>query len=110
MAMVVASALLHFDGEQYHMGDFVVMPNHVHLLAVFTTSDAMKRHCASWMHFAAVRINRLLGQKGRFWQQDAFDHLVRSPEQYAYLRNCIESNPKKAALAVGEYYYRKLDS
>jgi len=28
LSKIVADALLHFDGDRYHMGDFVVMPNH----------------------------------------------------------------------------------
>ena len=35
LAQIVADSLLHFDKERYRMGDFVIMPNHVHLLAVF---------------------------------------------------------------------------
>lgn len=32
VAEQVLNALLHFGGNRYHMGDFVIMPNHVHLL------------------------------------------------------------------------------
>jgi type I restriction enzyme R subunit len=31
LAKIVADSLLHFDGQRYRMGDFVVMPNHVRL-------------------------------------------------------------------------------
>ena len=34
---------------------------------------------------------------------DVFDHLVRSPEQFEYLRRYIADNPKAAGLASGEY-------
>jgi hypothetical protein len=33
LARLVADGLLHFDGQRYLLGDFVVMPNHVHVLA-----------------------------------------------------------------------------
>ena len=109
LAQIVADSLLHFDGERYRMGDFVVMPNHVHLLAVFGSAAALKDQCDSWMHFTAFEINRALGEKGKFWQQEPFDHLVRSPEQYDYLRDYIADNPKKARLKPGEYIYRRYD-
>ena len=32
---VVADSLRHFDGDRYRLTDFVVMPNHVHVLAAF---------------------------------------------------------------------------
>jgi len=108
LARIVAESLVHFDGGRYRMGDFVVMPNHVHLLTVFPSAEAMKDQCDSWLHHTAVQINRCLREKGKFWQQEPFDHLVRSPEQYEYLRQYIADNPKKACLKEGEYFYRRL--
>jgi putative transposase len=109
LAKIVTDSLLHFDGERYRMGDFVVMPNHVHLLASFATAETMKDHADSWLHYTAVQINRKLGEKGKFWQQEPFDHLVRSLEQYDYLRQYIADNPKKAKMQTGEYYYRRYE-
>lgn len=107
LAKIVADSLLHFDGHRYRMGDFVVMPNHTHLLAAFATAEMMQEQCDSWLHYTAAQINRHLGRKGKFWQQEPFDHLVRSPEQYDYLRQYIVDNPKKANLRAGEYFYRR---
>ena len=109
LAQIIADSLLHFDGERYRMGDFVVMPNHVHLLAVFPTAEAMKAQCDSWLHYTAVRINQVIGEKGKFWQQEPFDHLVRSPEQYDYLRQYIADNPLKAGLKPGGFLYRRFN-
>jgi type I restriction enzyme R subunit len=78
LAKIVADSFLHFDGERNRMGDFIIMPNHVHLLAVF-------------------------------FEEEPFDHLVRSPEQYEYLRAYIADNPKKARLKLGEYLYRRFN-
>ncbi|MCR9293950.1 MAG: hypothetical protein NXI32_14590 [bacterium] len=108
-AMIVADSLMHFDRERYRMGDFIVMPNHVHLLVAFRTSEQMRRQFNSWLHWTATKINRAVGSSGHFWQQEPFDHLVRSNEQYAYLRDYIRDNPKKANLSPGEYYYRRAD-
>ena len=110
LAATVADSLLHFDGDRYRMGDFVIMPNHVHLLAAFGTEDALVTQCDSWLHYMAFRINQTLREKGKFWQQEPFDHLVRSPEQYAYLRKYIANNGKKAKLSPGEYLYRRYES
>jgi type I restriction enzyme R subunit len=101
LAKVVADSLRHFDGERYELTDFVVMPNHVHVLVVFPDERSMLPQCESWKHFSATRINRLLGRKGRFWQQDGFDHLVRSAEQFEYLRDYIANNPIRARLRSG---------
>ena len=106
LSEIVASALVHFDGERYRMGDFIVMPNHVHLLCAFADADAMREQFDSWQHYTAFQINKRLGQKGKFWQGDPFDHLVRSPEQYEYLRDYVRDNPRKAGISKGQYHYR----
>jgi putative transposase len=105
LARIVADSLLHFDGERYAMGDFVVMPNHVHLLVQFAAPVGMKAQCASWKHFTARQINRVLGQTGHFWQGESFDHLVRSPEQFERVRAYIAENPRRANLREGEYLH-----
>ena len=109
LAKIVADSLLHFDGQRYRMGDFIVMPNHVHLLAAFGSEEAMTEQCDSWLHYTAFRINRRIGRKGKFWEQEPFDHLVRSVEQYEYLRKYIAENPIKAGLKPGEYLYRRFE-
>ena len=88
---------------------FAIMPNHFHLLATFPTEIAMREQCDSWLHYTAFQINPLIGSKGKLWQQEPFDHLVRSIEQYDYLRDYIRKNPEKANLRVGEYTYRRFD-
>jgi putative transposase len=105
LAEIVANSLKHFDGERYVLTDFVVMPNHVHLLAAFENETAMLAQCESWKHFTAAQMNRWLGRKGRFWEQDGFDHLVRSPEAFAYLRQYIAENPQRARLAATDFIH-----
>jgi putative transposase len=109
LAKIVADSLMHFDGARYRMGDFVVMPNHVHLLASFGSEESMLTLCDSWMHYTAHQINMQLGRKGKFWQQEPFDHLVRSPEQYVYLKKYIKENGPKAGLNENQYLYRRYE-
>ncbi len=105
---IVADSLQHFDGERYLLTDFVVMPNHLHVLAAFPDEGFLLKQCESWKQFTATRINRLIGAKGRFWQQDGFDHLVRSDAQFEYLRDYVAKNPSKAKLGGGEFvHFRK---
>jgi REP element-mobilizing transposase RayT len=108
MSQIVADSLRHFDGDRYVMRSFVVMPNHIHMLAQFPTEGGMKAQCESWKRFTATKINRELQRQGYFWQGESFDHLVRSEEQYFHLVEYIANNPRKAGLSAGEYrYYRR---
>jgi REP element-mobilizing transposase RayT len=101
----VSSALHHFDGNRYQLGDFVVMPNHVHLLVCLLGTTDIEQQCKSWKRFSATEINRLIGQKGRFWQEESFDHLVRSPEQFDYFERYIAENPSKARLSSSDFMH-----
>jgi type I restriction enzyme R subunit len=105
LAEIVGNSLHHFDGQSYLLLDFVVMPNHVHILVSFPDEEAMLAQCESWKRYTATKINGRLGRKGRFWQQDGFDHLVRSEAQLEYLRRYIAANPARAKLAAGEYLH-----
>jgi type I restriction enzyme R subunit len=106
---IVAKSLLHFDGDHYEMCDFVVMPNHVHLLAAFVNEDSMLEQCESWKHYTARQINQQIKGEGRFWQQDGFDHLVRTIEHFEAFRRYIAANPTKARLKRREYrHYSKV--
>jgi REP element-mobilizing transposase RayT len=105
LAGIVASSFHHFDGRRYHLGDFVVMPNHVHILVCLLGATELGAVCYSWKKFTAGAINRELGRTGRFWQEESFDHLVRTPEQFDHLRHYIAENPRKAGLSTGEYLH-----
>ena len=105
LSQIVADSLLHFDGDRYELTDFVVMPNHVHLLATFPDEVSLLRQCESWKHFTATKINKALNRSGHFWQEDGFDHLVRSVEQFRHLRSYIADNASRAKLASGEFVH-----
>ncbi|MDB6140472.1 MAG: hypothetical protein JWO94_3544 [Verrucomicrobiaceae bacterium] len=104
LAQIVADALLHFDGQRYHISDFVIMPNHVHVLVGVDQIGDMRRLCRSWKKYSATQINNRLRLKGEFWQSDSFDHLVRNENSYLKFRRYIADNPVKAQLGPGEYH------
>lgn len=105
LARIVADALHHFDGQRYHLGDYVVMPNHVHVLVCLVGDTDIERQCSSWKRFTATRINRAIGAAGRFWHEESFDHLVRNTDQFEALERYIAENPMKAGLHPGEYLH-----
>lgn len=102
-ACVVASALRHFDGERYLLDDFVVMPNHLHVLVTPAPGHELSDILKSWKGFAARQINQRTGRSGALWQPESFNHIVRSPEQLERFRRYIEENPVKGRLRCGEY-------
>ena len=73
------------------------MPNHVHLL-VEIWQKPMAELLQSWKGYTARRINRVLGQRGKLWQDDYWDRYIRDEAHYRKVIHYIESNPVKAGL------------
>jgi putative transposase len=108
ISQIVSTSLQMFDGDRYDLADFVIMPNHIHVLAAFVSEDGMLKQCESWKHYTAREINRTLNLTGRFWQQDGFDHLVRHEHSFHAFRNYIANNGPKAQLPNDQYrHYSK---
>lgn len=77
---------------------WVIMPNHVHLL--FRVWDMpMAQLVDAWKGFTAKQANKVLGQRGKFWQPDYWDTFMRDAEHERRTRKYIEANPVKAGLA-----------
>lgn len=98
---IVRDAMLFFDGERYYLHDWVIMPNHVHLLMTALPNHQLSGILHSIKSFTAKRINRALGRKGRIWQKESFDHIVRSAESFQCFRSYIKANP--AAIEDGGF-------
>jgi len=91
---IVEEVLRHEDGTKYRLEDFIVMPNHVHVLASPLGKHTLSEMTQAWKSTAAHRINKLLRRTGTFWQKESFDHIVRSPEQAQKFRQYIRENPR----------------
>lgn len=110
LSKIVKESLLFSQGDTYQIDSFVVMPNHVHLLAAFKDADEMLPQIARWKRFTARKINEFTNRSGNFWQPDCFDHLVRSRRQWDRIDRYISDNPKKSRLKKQEYAYWSVDS
>lgn len=98
--MVVDS--IHYQASvlrHYVLHAYVVMPNHVHLLA--TPYVPLPKLTKALKGFTGKRANEILGLTGKaFWQQESYDRLVRNPKESNRIRNYIEQNPVRAGLVM----------
>ncbi len=101
---LAATALRHFDGDRYQLGDFVVMPNHVHALARPAPGHELAAILHSWKSYSAKEANKSLKRTGAFWRDEYFDHLVRSDRQLEWFQHYIRNNPVKSKLAAGKFH------
>jgi putative DNA methylase len=100
IAGLVVEALLDGDRKfkRYQLHAYVVMSNHVHMLA--TPRVASPKWLGPLKGFTAYEANRILGRQGTFWQDESYDHLVNSDIEFERIAGYIESNPVAAGLAA----------
>jgi putative transposase len=101
IAGIVKDALLYGEGVRhfYRLDAWVIMPNHVH--AIWQPRVSMPV-IMRWLKGRTSRTsNRILGRTGRpFWQDESFDHWIRSTDELQSLIAYVENNPVKSGLAA----------
>ena len=99
IARMVAQALLFFHEKQYVLSEWVIMPNHVHLVLWPMANYTLSAILQSRKRYTARRANLILGRSGEsFWEHESYDHWIRSDEEKARIRRYIRNNPVKARL------------
>jgi REP element-mobilizing transposase RayT len=101
IADLVVGALKFFHPQRYLLREWVVMPNHVHVMIWPGPNHSVGDIVKSWKQFSSLRAKRMLGlSQGRFWQPESFDHWIRDDEQRAGIARYIRHNPVKAGLCA----------
>jgi len=94
----------HFEGVS--LDQWIVMPNHVHLIVIIDdnveggsrTAPTGQRHLgraiAAFKTVSTKRINQIRNAPGAgFWQRNYYEHIIRSEKALDRIREYIESNP-----------------
>jgi REP element-mobilizing transposase RayT len=103
----VRRCLVHDDQAQHDLGDFVIMPNHVHLLLRPKKAVQLKTLLRPIKGVSARNINGATGNSGALWQGESFDHIVRSVDQLRRMQEYIRDNPIKAGLKSDEFTHEE---
>jgi REP element-mobilizing transposase RayT len=101
---IVFDCCTHDHGKRYNLRVAVVMPDHVHIILtpltdeigwrIFRLPEIMKAIKATSSH----AINRRLGRHDVVWQEESFDHVLRSAERLDAKIDYILQNPVRAGL------------
>jgi REP element-mobilizing transposase RayT len=106
----VLQCCLRGRGSRFHLHAAVVMPEHVHLLltplrdadgAMFRLADILKGIKGA----SARNVNQLLDSSGPVWQEESFDHVVRSNESLENKIEYIRQNPVRRGLVKSPEEY-----
>jgi REP element-mobilizing transposase RayT len=103
---LVLESCLHDNDIKMHLYAAVVMPDHVHLVftpsvnvlasEVYPISEIMDAIKGASAH----KVNRILGRRGKVWQTESFDRVLRSSENLDAKIIYILENPVRAGLVT----------
>ena len=101
---IVFDCCIYDHGKRYNLRVAVVMPDHVHLILtpfideirrrVFPLPEIMKAIKGA----SSYAINRRLGTHDAIWQEESFDHVLRSAESLDAKIDYVLQNPVRAGL------------
>jgi REP element-mobilizing transposase RayT len=93
---LVEDSLLFFNETRYHLYEWNVMPNHVHVLCRIFPEWNLGKTIHSWKSYTSHQANNILNRTGKFWMLDYFDRYIR--DEYHFLKTVeyIRNNGKYA--------------
>lgn len=113
IAELVVGSLQYFDGQRYHLHAWCIMPNHVHVIVEpisinsFQNSNSLSLILHSWKSYTAHQANKILNRTGPFWQNDYYNHIIRSEKSYYHQLKYIYDNPDEAGIKNWPWRWKK---
>lgn len=96
---IVKGELYKYDGKEYKLICYSIMPNHVHLIFHLTeNARSISKIMQSIKRVSAYKINLKLKRNGSFWQSESYDHIVRNEKELLDIINYTLLNPVKAGI------------
>ncbi|HEX6503178.1 MAG TPA: transposase [Terriglobales bacterium] len=102
-ARLFLDTLYHYRGSAYRLHEFVVMPDHIHLLITPLTS--LERSVQFIKGGFSYRAKKELGSNLEIWQTGFSDHRIRDAEDYAQHVEYIRQNPIRKRLVEAPERY-----
>lgn len=79
---------------------FCIMPDHYHLLFCLMPGETLSKIMEDSGKFTSRELNKIMGKRGRFWQEGFHDHRCRNESELHELCLYIEHNPVRKQLVT----------
>lgn len=100
MARLLLDVVLHYrEQRKYLLHEFVIMPNHFHLLITPLAPVTLEKAIQFIKGGFSYRARKELGFEGEIWQTSFHDRRVRDASEYAGFQQYIYMNPVRKGLA-----------
>ena len=108
---IVLQCAIHDHERKIDLYIAVVMPEHVHMIfnPLVDGEHKQVRSLADILNgikgASAHKVNKVLDRKGKLWQEESFDHVLRSSESLDQKVEYVRQNPVRRGLvsSPGEY-------
>jgi putative transposase len=98
--MLLIETLLEYRRQgKFLLHEFVVMPNHMHVLLTAAEGVTLERSVQFIKGGFSHRAGKQLEMRGEIWQRGYVDHRIRDARDFASHREYIRQNPVKAHFA-----------
>ncbi len=94
------------EQKKYQLHEFVVMPNHVHVLITPGEGTTIERAMQFIKGGFSFRARKELGNATEIWQRGYVDHRVRDSGDFAQHREYIRANPVRGNLVNSPEKFR----
>ena len=99
IAAKVKYCIHYSDGEEYNLICYSIMSNHVHILfELLENNKGLSKIMQSIKGISARESNKLLNRKGKFWQDESYDRLVRNENEFYRIVKYVLMNSVNADL------------
>jgi len=88
------------DRGAYRLHEFVVMPNHLHLLLTPGDETSLEKAVQLIKGGSSFQIHQQRGTKMQIWASGFHEATIRDPEDFEARRRYIHMNPVEAGLAL----------
>lgn len=97
---IVKETFLKFDKTRYELIEWIIMPNHVHVLIRPFEGQSLSKIIHSWKSYTALKANQILNRKGKFWMADYYDRYIRNEQHFFNVIRYIQNNDKEKGLNI----------
>jgi putative transposase len=99
MASLLLDTLLHYRREaKYQLHEYVIMPNHIHLLITPCSGVTIERAMQFIKGGFSYRVRKELGHTMELWERGYVDHRIRDAQDFQRHVAYIRDNPVRAGL------------
>ena len=103
--LIVLQHIKNGDDRFYDLAAAVVMPDHVHVVFRPGQGYALSRIMKGMKGVSARLINESRNRRGTVWQNESYDHIIRSQNELIQKISYMLNNPVKEGLTDDPWTY-----